>query len=41
MVPRRGELMQLAVQDSELAPVDGVVHFAIPAHRWWLDIVYN
>jgi alkylmercury lyase-like protein len=36
-----GESMRLAVTGDELAAVDGVVHFAIPAHRWWDDIVYN
>jgi alkylmercury lyase-like protein len=36
-----GEAMQLTVRAGQLGPVDGVVHFAIPAHRWWQDIVYN
>lgn len=36
-----GESMQLDVTAGELAPVDGVVHFAIPAHRWWDDVVFN
>ena len=35
------ESMQLVVDDGDLRPVDGVVHFAIPAARWWQDIVYN
>ena len=36
-----GESMQLFVAAGDLQPVDGVVHFAIPAARWWQDIVYN
>jgi hypothetical protein len=36
-----GEAMQLTVQGSQLEPLEAVVHFAIPAHRWWQDIVYN
>jgi hypothetical protein len=36
-----GEAMSLSVQDGKLRQDDGIVHFAIPAHRWWQDIVYN
>ncbi len=36
-----GESMRLWVVAGNLEPVDGVVHFAIPAHQWWQDIVYN
>jgi len=36
-----GEAMSLAVDGDALQPADGVVHFAIPAHRWWDDIVFN
>ena len=36
-----GEGMRLAVEGGELREAPGVVHFAIPAHRWWQDIVYN
>ena len=36
-----GEAMTLAVADQRLEPASGVVHFAIPAKRWWDDIVYN
>jgi hypothetical protein len=36
-----GEAMQITVHDGQLEPFEGVVHFAIPAHRWWQDIVYN
>jgi hypothetical protein len=36
-----GEAMTLEVVDQRLEPASGVVHFAIPAKRWWEDIVYN
>lgn len=36
-----GEAMRLSVDADALGPLSGVVHFAIPAHRWWQDIVYN
>jgi hypothetical protein len=36
-----GEAMQLSVQGGQLAPLEGVIHFAFPAHQWWRDIVYN
>jgi alkylmercury lyase-like protein len=36
-----GEAMALAVTDQRLEPASGIVHFAIPAKRWWDDIVYN
>jgi len=36
-----GEAMTLNVVDQRLEPASGVVHFAIPAKRWWEDIVYN
>ena len=35
-----GEAMALEVREN-LVPAAGVVHFAIAAHRWWDDIVYN
>ncbi|MEA2163031.1 MAG: hypothetical protein QOK37_1158 [Thermoanaerobaculia bacterium] len=35
------ESMQLSVRGGNLDPVDAVIHFAIPASRWWNDIVYN
>ena len=36
-----GEAMSLAVTGDALEPTDGAVHFAIPARRWWEDIVFN
>lgn len=35
-----GEAMTPRVEAGRLAPLDGVVHFAVPAHRWWPDIVH-
>jgi Alkylmercury lyase len=35
-----GEEMQLSVRDGVLAG-SGIVHFALPARRWWEDIVFN
>lgn len=35
-----GEAMAARVEAGRLAPIDGVVHFAVPAHRWWQDIVH-
>ncbi len=36
-----GEAMDLFVSDSLLRPIHATIHFAVPAHRWWHDIVYN
>ena len=35
-----GEAMTARVEAGRLAPLDGVVHFSVPAHRWWQDIVH-
>ena len=35
-----GERMELSVSDGVLAG-QGIVHFALPARRWWEDIVFN
>lgn len=36
-----GEAMELRVAAGSLEPAEGAIHFAVPARRWWLDIVYN
>jgi hypothetical protein len=36
-----GEPMSLAVAGRRPAPVECVIHFAVPAARWWDDIVYT
>lgn len=34
-----GTPVDLAVVDGEITHTDGYIHFAIPARRWWDDIV--
>ena len=36
-----GEAMSMTVEGGSLQTPDGLVHFAIPAQRWWEDIVYS
>jgi hypothetical protein len=36
-----GEAITLAVEKDALAAASGVVHFAVPAARWWEDIVFT
>ncbi len=36
-----GEAMQLTIEDGNLAHAEGILHFAIPARRWWENIVYT
>jgi hypothetical protein len=33
--------MYLRVVNGSLEDAPGIVHFAIPAARWWDDIVFN
>ena len=35
------ERVELRVAHGELLPSDAVVHFAVPAARWWEDIVFT
>jgi hypothetical protein len=30
--------MSLEIRDGSLEPSEGVIHFAVPAARWWEDI---
>lgn len=39
--PDCGEPLELLVRDRELEPTDAVVHFAVPAARWWDNIAYT
>lgn len=39
--PDCGDAMQLTVEGGRLAPAEGIVHFAVPARKWWDDIVYS
>ena len=36
-----GTAMSLEITDGKLDNPQGIAHFAIPARRWWDDIVYN
>lgn len=36
-----GEPMALEVRDGRLAGAKGLVHFAVPAHRWWDNIGFT
>ena len=36
-----GEAMSMTVSDRSLQEAEGIVHFAIPARRWWEDIVFS
>lgn len=36
-----GEAMSMTVEDGALRSPEGLVHFAVPARRWWEDIVYS
>jgi hypothetical protein len=36
-----GTAMQLRVVNGSLEEASGIAHFAIPATRWWDDIVFN
>ncbi len=36
-----GERMQLRIEGGNLAPAEGIIHFAIPARRWWDNLVYT
>jgi hypothetical protein len=39
--PDCDEPLALAVVGGELVEGEGVVHFAVPARRWWEDIVFT
>ncbi len=36
-----GEAMSMTVEDQSLQTSEGLVHFAIPARKWWEDIVFS
>lgn len=35
-----GEAMHLEVEGGKLLPASGLVHYSVPAHRWWQDVVF-
>ena len=39
--PDCGEKIELRVEDGELKSVDAVIHFAVPAARWWENIAFT
>jgi hypothetical protein len=39
--PDCDEPMQLEVRGGKLSPSEGIVHYAVPAARWWDDIVFT
>lgn len=36
-----GSAIPLQVTNGSLAPVNAIAHFAVPAAKWWNDIVFN
>ena len=36
-----GDPMKLEVRDGRAVPAVGVAHFAVPAARWWEDIIHT
>ncbi len=36
-----GEPITLEVRDGQPVPQPCVIHFAVPAARWWEDILYT
>jgi hypothetical protein len=36
-----GTSMTLRIVNGSLEPAIGIAHFAVPAARWWADIVFN
>jgi hypothetical protein len=39
--PDCGETIELRVEDGGLQPIDAVIHFAVPAARWWQNIAFT
>jgi len=39
--PDCGEKIELHVEEGELQPLDAVIHFAVPAARWWENIAFT
>jgi hypothetical protein len=36
-----GDPIQLEIRNSQVSPAEGIVHFAVPATRWWENIGYT
>ena len=39
--PCCGEAMTLRVENGKLVESDGVIHFAVPARKWWENVVFT
>jgi alkylmercury lyase len=39
--PDCGDQLTFEVRDGQLVPVEAVVHFAVPARRWWENIAFT
>ena len=39
--PVSGQDLDLRVEGGALTHADGVVHFAVPAARWWEDLAFT
>jgi len=39
--PCCGEAMQVAVRGGRLASSEGIIHFGLPAKRWWDNIAFT
>jgi len=39
--PCCGEAMTLRVENDKLVEGDGVIHFAVPARKWWENVVFT
>ncbi|MBC5824292.1 MAG: hypothetical protein GIW99_11940 [Candidatus Eremiobacteraeota bacterium] len=36
-----GERVAFRIEHNKLEPGDGLIHFVVPAHRWWDDIIFT
>ncbi|NOT00655.1 MAG: hypothetical protein HOP29_08510 [Phycisphaerales bacterium] len=41
MKVRDGTVVPVAMRDATPVPTEAVAHFAVPAARWWTDIVFT
>ncbi len=39
--PDCGEGLAFVIQGGRLVSAEGIAHFAVPAHRWWDDMVFT
>ena len=36
-----GEALAIGMREGQILPASGVIHFAVPAKRWWENIVFT